>query len=89
MRASDVPNTVWTREGPAIVEATAKTLGNGHYQVDFVDSAGNVLNVLRLSETALLNLAATVGELIDQLERPGGSAPNLPACTNSSGRVDL
>ena len=47
MRASDVPNTLWTREGRAIVEATAKTLRNGRYQVDFVDSAGNVLNVLR------------------------------------------
>jgi hypothetical protein len=54
MNRSDVPITIWTREARSVVEATAKALGKGHYQVDFVDSAGNVLNVLRLSETAML-----------------------------------
>ena len=67
MNRSDVPITIWTREARSVVEASAKALGKGHYQVDFVDSAGNVLNVLRLSETALLGLAASVGELANQL----------------------
>ena len=67
MNRSDVPITIWTREARSVVEATVKALGKGHYQVDFVDSAGNVLNVLRLSETALLGLAATAGELANQL----------------------
>lgn len=67
MNRFEVPITIWTREGRSIVEATAKALGKGNFQVDFVDSAGNVLNVLRLSETALLGLAASVGELADQL----------------------
>lgn len=67
MNRSDVPITIWTREARAVVEASAKALGKGHYQVDFVDSAGNVLNVLRLSETALLGLAASVGELAEHL----------------------
>ena len=67
MNRSDVPITIWTREARSVVEATAKALGKGHYQVDFVDAAGNVLNVLRLSETALLGLAASVGELAEHL----------------------
>ena len=50
-----------------IVQATVTALGKGYYQVEFVDSAGNVLSVLRLSEEALLSLAGTSCVLAEEL----------------------
>ena len=43
-----------------------------YYQVDFVDSAANVLSVLRLSEEALLSLAGTSCVLAEEVERRRG-----------------
>ncbi len=67
MATPDTPITVWTRESRVVVKATATALGKGYYQVQFVDSAGNVLSVLRLSEDALLGLAGTSFVLAEKI----------------------
>ena len=73
MATPDIPITVWTREGREVVQATVTALGKGYYQVDFVDSAANVLSVLRLSEEALLSLAGTSCVLAEEVERRRGA----------------
>jgi hypothetical protein len=80
MERSEAPITIWTREARSVVVASAKALGKGHYQIDFMDSAGNVLNVLRLSETALRGLAASVGELAGQLAAPADGVSSYQEC---------
>ena len=68
----EIAPTVWTREGREVIQATVTALGKRYYQVEFVDSASNVLSVLRLSEDALLNLAGTSRILAEEVERRKG-----------------
>jgi hypothetical protein len=62
-------NTSWPHNPIRSVErAAVKAVGDG-YQVEFKDSSGRTHNVLRVSESAVLNLMDTAQSVVG--DKPG------------------
>ena len=61
--------TSWPQNPIRSVERAAVKIVSGEYQVEFKDSSGRTHNVLRVSESAVLNLMDTARGLVG--DKPG------------------